>query len=422
MTPVTTALPVYYERHIVGDIHISHEGPSFRYRPEWLKTAGAFPVSSLMPVAHDSYCPDIFVPWTENLLPESTNLKTIGRNLGIAPQDIIGILMKIGRDTAGALSIGMPGTPDIHDWRRIETTHDLATIIDELPKKPFLAGDEGVSISLAGVQNKMAVGRDEDGRLYIPLNGSPSTHILKPDSLDHLHGSVQNEALCLTLATLCGLNAVKITTGVAEGRTYLLVTRYDRRHQDDLWRRLHQEDFCQILGKPPAAKYENNQSGIKGPTFKDMVEATRVLMSPVDVLMLVDYFIFNLLVGNIDAHAKNYSALITATRTSLAPLYDVMHAQAWEVTQNMAQTVDGKNRADHIKGRHWQRMARECGLNPPALLARITALANLVLKQVVRAEAEVMAMPAGGHPMLALFRTGIENRARRVLSNLAETQ
>ena len=128
---------------------------------------------------------------------------------------------------------------------------------------------------------------------------------MKPDS-ETLFGGVHNEALCLTLAHRCGLNAPVVTTGQAGKRTYLLVTRYDRYQQKDRWRRLHQEDYCQALGKPPSAKYESNQTGIKGPTLADMFALTRNAMSAADTIGLLDYVIFNVLVCNTDAHSKNY--------------------------------------------------------------------------------------------------------------------
>ncbi len=109
-------------------------------------------------------------------------------------------------------------------------------------------------MSLAGVQNKLGVAIDTKNRICIPIDGAPSTHILKPDS-ERLFGGVQNEALCLTLARRCGLNMPDVTTGTAGRRTYLLINRYDRIQQGDRWRRLHQEDFCQALGRPPSAKY-----------------------------------------------------------------------------------------------------------------------------------------------------------------------
>ena len=173
---------------------------------------------------------------------------------------------------------------------------------------------------------------------------------------------MQNEALCLALAKRLGLNAPEVTTGKAGKRTYLMVKRYDRVEQAGRWRRLHQEDFCQALGKPPSAKYETNQTGIPGPTLAEMFAVTRNDMQAPDVVNLLDYVIFNVLACNTDAHAKNYSLMISGKGFKLAPIYDVMCALAWEhVTRNMAQKIAGKSRGEHLKRRHWQRFAADVG-------------------------------------------------------------
>src|SRR5262249_17031605 len=264
-------------------------------------------------------------------------LQTVGRRLGASPEDTIAILDAIGRDTAGALSIGSPGSASPGGWHVVPNEAALERIITELPNKPFLVGDDGVSMSLAGVQNKIGVAVDAQGRICIPHDGTPSTHILKPDS-DRLFGGVQNEALCLVLARRCGQTAPPVTTGRAGKRSYLLVTRYDRIEQGGRWRRLHQEDFCQALGKPPSAKYEANQTGIKGPTLADMFALTRNAMQATDVLKLLDHVLLNVLACNTDAHAKNYSLMISGKGFTLAPIYDVMCAAAWEgITRNLAQ-------------------------------------------------------------------------------------
>ena len=74
---------------------------------------------------------------------------------------MIGLLSAIGGDTAGALSIGKPGRTATVQWRPIETPAELEGLIEGLPNKPFLAGEEGVSMSLAGAQTKLAVAVDE---------------------------------------------------------------------------------------------------------------------------------------------------------------------------------------------------------------------------------------------------------------------
>ena len=411
-------LPVYYESRTVGMIEVHAEGPAFVYAPEWLGTRGAFPLSLLMPLSPRRVPPRIFLPWAANLLPEASQLRAIGLKLGAAPEDVIGILSEVGRDTAGAISIGKPGSTSEAGWRPVKTAKALERILEELPSKPFLVGEDGVSMSLAGVQSKIGVAIDAEGRICVPVNGTPSTYILKPDS-EPLYGGVQNEALCMTLARRLGLNAPEVTTGTAGKRSYLLVTRYDRLQQNGRWRRLHQEDFCQALGKPPAAKYESNQTGIPGPTLPDMFALTRNAMHAPDVVNLLDYVVFNVLACNTDAHAKNYSAMISGQGFKLAPIYDVMCGAVWEhVTRNMAQKIAAKNRGEHLKLRHWQRFAADCGLNAPRLAARVETLAKGVLAETRNAAADVVAMPAGGHPLLEQACEAIEGRARALLSGL----
>jgi serine/threonine-protein kinase HipA len=411
-------LPVYFEQRLVGAIDVDKNGPGFRYDPDWIVLRGAFPISIKMPLKSDRIASDIFLPWSANLLPESEQLRTLGQILGMARSDVIGLLSAIGGDTAGALSVGQPGRTATVQWRPVAKPEELETLIEELPNKPFLVGEEGVSMSLAGGQTKLPVAVDGEGRICIPMNGSPSTHILKPESL-RLCGSVQNEAFCLTLARGMKIPTPEITTGRAGNRTYLLARRYDRADVGGRWRRLHQEDYCQALGKPPSAKYESNRTGIRGPTLKDMFDLTWRYMAPSDILRLLDMIVLNVLVCNTDAHSKNYSIMIRGNGASLAPMYDVMCGEVWEnVTKNMVQKIGGTCRADHLAGKHWQQFASECGLNPRQVLDRVGILAKSVIAEAAMAQSEVAAMPAGSHPILYQTREVVERRAQVLLAQL----
>ncbi len=414
------SLPVYFEQRLVGTIDIDKSGPGFTYDPGWIGLRGAFPISTTMPLKSERIASDTFLPWAANLLPESEQLRTLGQLLGMARSDVIGLLSAIGGDTAGALSISQPGRTSAVQWRPVGKPEELERIIEDLPNKPFLVGEEGVSMSLAGTQSKLAVAVDEDGCICIPMNGSPSTHILKPDS-PRLWGGVQNEAFCLTLARRMKIPTPSVTTGQAGKRTYLLVKRYDRTDIGGRWRRLHQEDYCQALGKPSSAKYESNQTGIRGPTLKDMFDVTRRHMPPTDIVRLLDMLVVNVLACNTDAHAKNYSVMIRAGGASLAPMYDLMCGEVWEhVTKNLAQKIAGESRGDYLKRRHWQRFARECGLNSRHVIDRVDALAKLVIAEAEAAASEVAAMPAGNHVILDQTRQAVERRARALLAQLQE--
>jgi serine/threonine-protein kinase HipA len=411
-------LPVYFEQRLVGRIDVDRNGPGFIYEPDWVALRGSFPISITMPLKADRIASEMFLPWAANLLPESEQLRTLGQLLGLSRNDVIGLLSQIGGDTAGALSIGKPGRTATVQWRPVETPAELEGLIEGLPSKPFLAGEEGVSMSLAGAQSKLAVALDEAGRISVPMDGSPSTHILKPD-VPRLCGSIYNEAFCLTLARRVNLPACNVTTGRAGKRTYLLVERYDRKCQGGRWRRLHQEDYCQALGRPPSAKYETNKTGTGGPTLKEIFALTRRHMPPTEILRLLDMVIFNVLACNTDAHAKNYSILIRGNGVSLAPAYDVICGEVWEnVTKNLVHNIGDSNRGAQLTAKHWQGFARECGLNPKQVLDRVAMLARSVIAEVATAEMEVAEMPAGGHPILSQVRQATLNRAQTLLDQI----
>jgi serine/threonine-protein kinase HipA len=413
-------LPVYFEQRPVGTIDVDKSGPGFTYESSWIALRGAFPISTRMPLTPDRIGADIFLPWAANLLPENEQLRTLGQLLGMARSDVIGLLSAIGGDTAGALSIGQPGRTSSVQWRPVETPGELEGILEDLPNKPFLVGEEGVSMSLAGAQSKLAVAVDEGGRICIPMNGSPSTHILKPDS-PRLPGGVQNEAFCLTLSRRMKISTSGITTGKAGKRTFLLVKRYDRTDVGGRWRRLHQEDYCQALGTLPSAKYESNATGFRGPTMKDMFEVTRRHLPASDIVRLLDVVVVNVLCCNTDAHAKNYSIMIRGNGASLAPIYDIMCGEVWgNVTKNLAQKIAGKRRGDDLKGRDWQRLAHECGLNPRQVVDRVGALAKSAIAEAEAAASEVAAMPAGSHEILETTRQAVERRAHVLLAQLQE--
>lgn len=417
---MTFTLPVFHGDQPVGDIRVGSDGPGFAYAADWLARPDAFPASVRMPLAAAPVPSGIITPWLANLLPEGAALSTAGRRLGVEPRDVVGMVEQIGRDVAGALSFGRPRPGAVPRHVPIPDEAALERIIEDLPRRPFLVGEDGVSMSLAGAQEKLPVARLPDGTLAVPTDGMPSTHILKPDNEARLFGSVQNEALCMVLARRAGLSVAAVTTGRAGARRYLLVTRYDREWRAGTWQRLHQEDFCQALGKPPAAKYQRNQTGVPGPGVADMFAVVRRHAPGQSILRLLDAVIFNVLICNTDAHAKNYSLLLLGrTRVELAPLYDLTCAAAWDnMTKNLAQEIGGTSCGDQVTAKHWRRLAAEAGTSPAATRARVARMADRTEAQLGPAVDEVRAMPAGDHGMLNVFVDKIRARCRRVRANL----
>lgn len=405
-------LPVHYEDRLVATISADTQATRLTYHETWLSSPGNFPISLAMPIRLEPYGGDRVLPWLMNLLPEGEPLRAMTRALGAAPEDALGLIAQTGNDLAGALSIAPQQPRGEAGYRPIPDAGALERIVEELPSRPFLVGEDGVSMSLAGAQEKLPVAVME-GQIAVPINGAPSTHILKPDN-PRLPGSVQNEALCMVLARRSGLNAAPVTTGVAGKRSYLLVERYDRIGTGNDVRRLHQEDFCQALGRPPAAKYEFNGTGTRGPSIADMFAVVRQHMTARDITRLLDAVIFNIAIGNVDSHAKNYSILLGPSAPQLAPLYDLMSGLAWtNITQNHAQAIGGQRRGRHIYGRHWRRMAEAAGLAARGTVQRVEQVTTRLLRELPAAVEEVAAMPAGSS-MLEVFAKEVEERAAEV--------
>jgi serine/threonine-protein kinase HipA len=405
---------IFYEAFPVAQM--TFEGAwRLDYDPSWEARPSAFPVSLTMPLRSGSVSADRLLPWLANLLPE-THLAEIGQRLKVSPQDIVGLLGHIGRDTAGALSIGEPRKAGVN-LQSVPDADALERVLDELPAKPFLVGERGISMSLAGVQEKLPVFVDEGGAISIPVDGTPSTHIIKPNT-KRLSGSVENEAFCLMLARACGLEAAEATIGVAGKRRYLLVKRYDRfKDPQGEIRRLHQEDLCQLTGHFPSQKYERSSTG-SGVTLKMMFGAVSDLVSPAERLKLLDAVIFNVLICNSDSHAKNYSILIGgAGSAQMAPLYDLMCAAVYrQVDQSLPQGIAGRFHAPDLTRTDWQTLAAEAGLSGASTVRRVEEIAGRVSGACDGVAREITAM--AGDPARVLERVvhSVQKRCTRILA------
>lgn len=407
--------PIYYGERLVAEVEATEGGIRAAYSQEWRDNPERFDMSLSLPIQEGPLEGAVLLAWLENLLPEGEPGYVFRQSLGVARGDILGQIEHTGGDLAGALRFGGQRSTAAADYRIIETDEALERIINELPHKPFLVGDEGVSMSLAGAQDKLPVAVI-GGRIAIPINGAASTHILKPDN-QRLWGSVANEAMCMVLAERCGLNVAPVSIGRAGRREYLLVERYDRRGSAEAEvSRLHQEDFCQALSRPPSAKYENNLTGVRGPSIEEMVGLIRQHMTAREIIAFLDAVIFNIAIGNVDSHAKNYSILLGQNSTELAPLYDLMSGLDWDgITQNHAQKIGGERRGRYIYKKHWERLAQACGLGVTPTLKRVKQVCTRILKELPKAVEQVREM--GGHQMLDVFEASICARASLVMAN-----
>src|SRR5579871_3904358 len=206
-------LDVYLHNDLAGHLTQDHSGDmSFQYAESCLKRAGAVPLSHSLPLRAERFrrkeCRGFFA----GILPEESKRELIARNLGISARNDYAMLERIGGECAGAVTFLSHGEsmPDPHYGYRELSDEELAAILKELPRRPLLAGEEGIRLSLAGAQDKLAV-RLEGAAISLPLGGAPSTHILKPNA-ERFEGVVFNEAFCMRLAAAAGLPAATVET------------------------------------------------------------------------------------------------------------------------------------------------------------------------------------------------------------------
>jgi serine/threonine-protein kinase HipA len=383
------ALDVYLHNHLVGNLIQDDGGQmAFRYAESWLGTSGAMPLSQSLPLRKERFARKECRGFFAGILPEETKREIIARNLGISARNDFAMLEQIGGECAGAVSLIPAGEalPESHYSYRTLSSEELAAILKELPKRPLLAGEEGIRLSLAGAQDKIAV-RIEGDEISLPLGGAPSTHILKP-TVERFEGVVSNEALCMNLAAAVGLPTATVQSRTVDGMAYLLVERYDRVHRSGsggvaVLERLHQEDFCQAQGIVSEMKYQKEG----GPSLKQCFALLREVSSTpvIDLVRLLDAVIYNYLVGKMDAHGKNFSLLYHGIGTgnmevSFAPLYDIVSTIYYpELSRPMAMKIGGEYSSEKVMPKNFELLAEEAGLAKPMVKRRVPELAETIV-------------------------------------------
>lgn len=368
-------LEVWWDADRIGLLEQDESGQlSFRYRDDWRNGAEALPISFAMPLTDQPYDDKAARAFFGGLLPEGEKRDLIARRFGVSPRNDYALLDAIGGDCAGALTLLPPGqeprvTPKKIAYEPLKPD-ELESILDRLPSKPLLAGENGLRLSLAGAQDKLPV-FVADGGIALPLGDTPSSHILKP-AIPHYPDTVLNEAFCLALARSAGLYAVEADIHGVKEREFLLVERYDRRREPGrAMKRLHQEDFCQALGVPSELKYQNDEGG---PSLADCFYLVRraTARPAVELRKLLEGVLFNALVGNNDAHAKNFALLYWPWGAALAPLYDLVSTAVYDgLSPRLAMKIGGKYEFDELFPRHWERFAKEAGLGAPQVKRKL---------------------------------------------------
>lgn len=373
-------LEVWLFSNRVGTLALVEGRLNFCYAPVWLSLPNAVALSTSLPLQAEPFDDHKTRPFFAGLLPEGQMRRLIAQQFQVSGQNDFALLDHIGGECAGAVTFLEPGqilpVPNQGEDVQWLSDEEVVAILDELPRRPMLAGKDGLRLSLAGAQDKLPVVFD-GYRIGLPRNGMPSSHILKP-AIHTVEDSVINEGFCMALAETMQLKPAKSKIHAVLNRPFLLVERYDRvADAQGHRRRLHQEDFCQALGVVPEMKYQNEG----GPDLAQCFDLVRRVTRPSapQVLRLFDYVVFNALIGNHDAHAKNFSLLYAGKTPVLAPFYDTLSTAVYPtLTPRMAMKIGSKYKFSEVQVRHWDQFSEGAGLARAQAKKRILELAKLL--------------------------------------------
>ncbi len=369
-------LNLFFKQDMVGTLtQDKSQRIEFTYDSSWLGRDDSFAVSHSMPLQETAFKKEA-ENFFANLLPEGEVRVATARTLGISLDNDFRLLEALGGECAGALTIG---------HKPLEITYQYEELVPNKLKEIFESGGnifssmqsevDDVRLSLAGAQDKIPVCFD-GGRVYIPQGNSPSTHILKLPS-HRFKYLPQNECLLGMFAE--NMNLIFPTPELVNlsGLSCYLIPRYDRINVGKGVERMHQEDFCQALGYSYKTKYEKDG----GPSFFQVYQLVEKTSSelPNDLERILRWLIFNVIVGNCDAHAKNLSLLMTDKGVwSLSPHYDIVSTRVYpRVSKSLAMNVGGAVDSGTVTGTHWRRLAKEIKMGPQFVLDTVEEMAEV---------------------------------------------
>ena len=391
--------------------------PNFKYDEGWL-SKNYPPISLSLPLTD---APFGRVPTTNffgSLVPDESAMAAITAYRRLPTDDFFTFLRYYGKEAAGALSIFSPDeSPPVSGGGYRDVTDLVTESVRTASSKIYsLVIDTNSKVSLAGAQNKLPV-LLRDGRLLVPADDglSPTSHIIKPDS--PLFPNLQlNEAFCMELAAASGLPVPKSGIIHLDAVPVFIVERFDRRlDPDGGLARVHQEDFCQAMSVDKRKKYEDQG----GPGFK-ACSKTLLEMAEVpakDYENFIKAIFFNYIIGNCDAHAKNFSiqhdfdfldAPPNRRSYRLAPLYDLVSTRFYDnVSTTMSMFIGGTSEHGKLGAGALARLAEDLSIDR----SRLADVADGVVAEASRSLEPMIEKHSDAHKKPLLYQ-GIGRQVR----------
>lgn len=326
-----------------------------------------------------------------NLFPEGAPLRAAIEQLHVAPGNAFALLRSMGGETTGALEFRAPEQGDARATASRELPRaELQQRILEAPEGGLAIWDGRLRMSIAGYQDKVAVyspddpGLDLDAPMWLAQPPLASTHILKPqprtDRTPHL---VANEHYCMRLAasyadSVARVSIMRLPTPV------LVVERFDRLHRVERdghrVQKRHVIDACQACDMPVEAKYERHLGSAgelaryrDGMSLPKLFALTALAQRPARAkLDMLRWLLFQWVIGNADAHAKNFSFFVQGDLLEPVPWYDLVSVEQYEgLDHSHAMATGDAFTWDELTPFNLAYFAHQCGIGG-ALLKRET--------------------------------------------------
>ncbi len=379
-------LLIIWNKRVVGTLDRHKKGRVvFQYSQDWIEKESS-PVSLSLPCRKEKFAPAISTAFFENLLPESNTRTALAFHRRFDKKDTFAFLENFGEDCAGALSI-IPEDqePDFTPGQYENITQELIEALDKIlldPERYKLYPEmRYAKLSLAGAQDKLPA-FIKGTQFYLPKNsGSATTHIIKPINAGFTD-IPRNEAFCMELAQRSGFSIPNSKIMKLGDHELFVVDRYDRQEVNKEIVRIHQEDFCQAMGYPAERKYQ--ETG--GPGFLECRELIDEYLSNSGVtnrLLFIRMMVFNYIIGNHDAHGKNFS-ILHKKDFELAPFYDLVSTQVYPLDNNFAMAIGQTFKLDRINEHSFKKFAMDMNVRPKLLTSLVNEVCEIVKNNLSR--------------------------------------
>jgi len=355
----------------------------FEYSQQW-KEQG-FEISPHIKLQESSKS-GIVRRFLENLIPEGKGLEDITQFAHISKNNTFAIIKAIGYDTSGALMFGEANNKDEAVFRAISDA-EIADRISHIEDKSIVIWDKKERLSLAGVQEKLPV-IIKDGQIGLGDGLLSSTHIMKFQTAKHAN-IVVNELFCMKLAKKINLNVAEVELKRFKEHPVLMVKRFDRVYKGNRVERLHVIDACQMLDLSSTHKYERNFGSGRdvkeireGASFSKLFKSADLCEVPAKAkLEMLNWSVFNLIIGNSDAHGKNFSFFVDKRGIKPTPFYDMLCIIAHgNVEHDLAMAYGDEFNPDEVKAYQLREFADAIGLNFKLVSQSVDKIASLIIK------------------------------------------